>query len=285
MLTRLWRLNDTRRLVRWPIKCGIVAFTVLAVCFPNPVRLARHLAHWSDPNALIEPDAPALAPMVAALRPQLAELDDPRDALRAVEKFVYREIPYDWDWNTWGSADYLPTVTEVIEMGREDCDGQAVVAASLLRNFGFKTELVANFAHMWVRTDKGELMGPGKNKAVVATKDGPKLHLRGLLELPKSTAFGIAVFPLMRELIVLAVIWLLLIDRRRRALRQGVGLVLFGVALLLLRDASHDYREPVVWLQLLATVTMVVCVIVQIRRPACEISSGNAAGPPENAAT
>lgn len=285
MLRWLWRLNDTRRLVRWPIKCGILAFTVLAVCFPNPVLLARHLAHWRDPNALIEPDAAALAPMVAALRKQLAGLDDPRDVLRAVEKFVYAAIPYDWDWNTWGSADYLPTVTETIEMGREDCDGQAVVAASLLRNFGFKTELVANFSHMWVRTDKGEVMSPGKNKAVVATKHGPELHLRGLLELPKSMAFGIAVFPLMREIIVLVVIWLLLIHRRRRALRQGVRLFLFAVALLVLRGASEDYRKPVVWLQWLATVTMVASVIAQVRRPACEISSGNEVGPPENAAT
>ncbi len=271
--------------MRWPIKCGILAFTVLAVCFPNPVRLARHLAHWRDPNALIEPDAAALAPMVVALRSQLTGLDDPRDALRAVEKFVHTEIPYDWDWNTWGSADYLPTVTEVIEMGREDCDGQAVVAASLLRNFGFETELVANFAHMWVRTDKGELMGPGKNKAVVATEHGPKLHLRGLLELPKSTAFGIAVFPLTRELIVLAVIWLMLIHRRRRALHQGIWLVLFAVAFLLLRSASHDYRNPVVWLQWLAMATMVASVIAQVRRPACDISSGNELGPPENTPT
>jgi len=211
--------------------------------------------------------------MVASLRTQLAGVDDPRAALRAVEKFVYTEIPYDWDWNTWGSADYLPTVTEVIEKGREDCDGQAVVAASLLRNFGFQTELVANFAHMWVRTDKGEVMSPGKNRAVVATKEGPKLQLRGLLDLPKSTAFGIAVFPLTRELIVVAVIWLMLVERRRRVGRQGAWLVLFAVALLLLRSASGDYREPVVWLQVLATITMLACVLVQVRRPVCDIPS------------
>jgi len=273
MLNWLWRLNRTRRLVRWPIKCLIVALTLLWVCFPNPARLAEHLSHWRNPNALIEPDAPALTPLVAALRPKLEGVSDPQETFRIVEKFVRKEIPYDWDWNTWGCADYLPTVTEVIEKGREDCDGQAVIAASLLRHFGFHTQLVANFAHMWVRTDRGEFMGPGKNKAVVATREGPKFRLRGLLELPKSTAFGVAVFPLMRELIVLGVLGLMLVDRNRRAISQGFRLAIMTAALIALRYASVDYRQQILWLQALAVVAIVACIVVQTRRPTCEISS------------
>ncbi len=264
MLAWLRRLNNTRRVFRWPIKCAILGLTVLMVCFPNPARLVTHLRHWQDPNALIEPDAPALAPMVEALRPKMAAAKQPKEALRIVERFVYSKIRYDWDWNTWGSADYLPTVTEVIEMGREDCDGQAVVAASLLRNFGFEAKLVANFAHMWVKTERGEAMSPGKNRAVVATKDGPKYSLRGLLELPKATACGVAVFPLLRELIVLGVLWLMLWDERRTKLRQVLAMLVFAGGLVALRPASRDYREPIIWLQLLATTGMFAAVISQL---------------------
>lgn len=269
MLGFLLRLNHARRLIRWPVKCAILGVTILMVCFPNPSRLVTHIRHWQDPNALIEPNAPAMAPMIEALRPQIVAAKQPQDALRIVERFVYSHIRYDWDWNTWGSADYLPTVTEVIEQGREDCDGQAVLAASLLRNFGFKTELVANFAHMWVRTDQGEAMSPGKNRAVVATKEGPKFSLRGLIELPKATAFGIAVFPLFRELVVLGVLWLMLWNEKHTARRQALMLMLFGGGLVALRAGSHDYRQPVAWMQLTATLTMVVAVFVQVGRSSC----------------
>lgn len=266
MLAWLWRLNKTRRLVRWPVKCMVLGLTILFVCFPNPARLITHLRHWSDPNALIEPDAPALAPMVEALRPRMRDADQPTDALRIVERFVHSTIPYDWDWNTWGTVDYLPTVSEVIERGREDCDGQAVVAASLLRNFGFQAELVANFSHMWVRTDRGETMGPGKNRAVVATKDGPRFSLRGLLELPRATAFGVGVFPLVRELVILGVLWLMLLSKHRSAWRQLLALLVFTGGLFALRHASHDYRNQVAWLQLLAVFAMLAGLFVQVRR-------------------
>jgi len=281
MLTWLWWLNGRRRLIRWPIKCAIVTFTVLAVCFPNPARLVRHLEHWRDPNALIEPDAPALMPMVEALRPQMAATKRPQEALHVVERYVYSQIHYDWDWNTWGSADYLPTVTEVIEKGREDCDGQAVVAASLLRNFGFKSELVANFAHMWVKTDRGEAMGPAKNRAVVATENGPKFSWRGLWELPKAAAFGVAVFPLGRELIVLGVLWLMLWDRRRTRLRQALAVAVFGGGLIALRAGSYDYRHPVAWLQILATAAIFAGVLAQLgRRKRSEMAPAESTFPP-----
>jgi len=203
-------LSKLRWYLRLPIKWLLFGLTVLAVCFPYPARLASHLRHWRDPNALIDPDAAAIQPLLEELRPRLAGDLPPREVLSRVERFVYEKVPYEWDWKTWGTADYLPTVEEVFEAGKEDCDGRAVVAASILQNLGYKTELVTDFAHVWVKTDHGETMAPGRRKALTATDKGLRLDFKALTTLPRSLAYGIAVFPLVRELIVFFVLWLLL---------------------------------------------------------------------------
>ena len=249
MTMQLFGLNRLRWPARWPIKWALLGLTVLVVCFPNPSRLIRHVRHFSNPNALIEPNAPAMQPMVDELRATLTEELAPSDALKRIERFVYEKIPYEWDWNTWGSADYLPTVTEVIEMGKEDCDGRAVVAASLLRRFGFEAHLVNDLAHMWVRTDYGDTMSPGKKPFIVATDDGPQLHLDALVQLPKALAYGIAVFPARREMIVLTMMWLLLLRPGGGATRGAVGLVLLVTGLFVIRGGSSDYWNPTPWMQ------------------------------------
>ncbi len=257
LTSRFFVLNRLRWYWRVPIKWGIFAFAALLVCFPYPGRLVRHIQHCRNPNALVEPDAPALKPFLEELRPRLSGDITPREALKRVERFVYEKIPYEWDWNTWGTADYLPTVTEVIEMGKEDCDGQAVIAASLLRNFGFNARLVANFVHMWVKTDQGETMSPGRSKAVVSGENGWRLQADALIELPRSFAFGVAVFPLLRELSLVFVLWLLLLRAKGAVLWSLGGLVCFLVALLLLRSGGRHYESPILWMQWLALAGLV----------------------------
>jgi len=272
MLRWLWRLNEAPLWLRWPIKLALVALTVLFVCFPNPLRLKQHVRRWRDPDALIRPDAPGLKPMIAALEPEVAGMDDPVDILRHIEQFVYRTVPYEWDWNTWGAADYIPTVAEVIEKGREDCDGRAVIAASLLRHFGYDARLVTDFAHVWVYTKRGEAMGPGKRRAVVSTDKGVKVDARGLIELPQALGFGIAVFPFGRELAVLFVVWVMLVTRRRRFIEQAAMLAAMALALWLLRVAGASYRHPEGWLQLAATGLLLAAVGFQLaaaRRANC----------------
>lgn len=248
-MPRFLILNELRWYARLPAKWAVFGLTVLLVCFPNPRRLVAHINHWRDPNALIEPDAPAIQPLVEELRPQMTDDLSPTDALRRVERFVYEKLPYEWDWITWGTADYLPTVTEAIEMGREDCDGRAVLAASLLANFGFETQIVTDFAHVWVKTDKGETMGPGKNKVVVATKEGLRVQWASLAEIPRATAFGVGVFPLGREMIILSMLWLLLLRRGGGVIPSAVGLSALTCGLVILRAGSYAYLHPTVWMQ------------------------------------
>lgn len=254
-----------------PIKLAILGFTVLFVCFPYPARLVRHVTRWQSPNDLIEPNAPALEPLVAALRPQLSADMEPKEVLKTVEKFVYEQISYDWDWNTWGMADYIPTVTEAIDKGREDCDGRAVVAASLLARFGYEATIVTDFAHVWVKTEHGETMGPGKRKAVVATERGLSIQRDALAQVPRALAYGVAVFPWERELIILIVAWLLLLRPRGGVLCGGLAFALFVVGLLLLRAGGSSYQHGELSVQLAGMVSLaagVGCLMIWARRNA-----------------
>ena len=227
---------------RLPIKWMLVALCLLIVSFPNPKLMFRHYSHARNPNALIEPDSPAIQPLVEELRPLLSADLPPREALKRVEKLVYERVPYAWDWDLWWNCDYLPTVSEVMEKGKEDCDGQALVAASVLRRLGYQAELVSDFAHVWVKTDQGELMSPGKSKAIVATEHGWSLEQGAVAQMLRVVPFGIAVFPLWRELAVLVAVWLLLLRRGGSAASNMAGLLLMLNGLLFIRvGAAHSW--------------------------------------------
>ncbi len=206
----VWRaLNDAPWFARVPIKTGLFLAVLFLVLFPNPRLFVRQIGRLADLDALIDPDEPRLA----ALHEQFAARvppDLPNRALhQRVEQFVYETIPYDWDWNVWGSVDYTPTVAEVFDAGREDCDGRAVLAASLLRRMGREAALATDLRHVWVTVGKDELMGPGGEKTAVSTPTGTKVNWRTLRNIPRSLSFGVAVFPLGREMIVLATLALL----------------------------------------------------------------------------
>ncbi len=213
---------------RAPVKAVVLGVTVFLVCFPYPKLFVRHVLRWSDPNVLIEPDAAELLPLLDELRPKLSNIEAGPDALKVVEKFVYEKVPYAWDWDTWGVVDYIPTVPEVMDAGQEDCDGRAVVSASLLRNLGYQADLVTDTTHVWVKTDQGETMSPGKlPKLVEAGEDGVTINWGSLLNIPRNFGYGVAVFPFWREMTIVLVFWGL-------ALRTGIGRVGPAVCLLLM---------------------------------------------------
>ena len=248
----LWSINRVSWPARLAVKWSVFLLAVIAVCFPYPSRLVRHVQHWRDPGALIEPDAAALAPFVEELAPRIDPEQPPKKTLKTIEQFVYQKIPYAWDWDTWGVADYLPTVTETIAAGREDCDGRAVVAASLMRRFGFNARLVTDFGHLWVKTDQGEAMSPGKKPWIVADEQGIQYRWGALRQVPGTLAYGIAVFPLARDMVLVGVLWLLLL-RKNGGLGCNLTALTFLVAgLLILRAASQDYFHPRRGLQILA---------------------------------
>lgn len=235
-------LNPRRRAARWPLKVAIFAAVLLLALFPDPRLLVRNLAHWSRVDELPDPDNPALGPWVEQLEARLGGDETPKQVLARVESFVRRNVPYEWDWVTWGAADYLPTLAEIMALDpiREDCDGRAVVAASILRKLGYDARLVSDTKHVWVWTPRGETMGPGGRKFLVSDRKGTRLDWRALTATPANLAYGVAVFPWARELVVLLVLWLLLLRAGMRWRLAAVGLAVLLDGWLIIRVCCHD---------------------------------------------
>lgn len=241
-MSALWTIHRLRWTRRIPLKALILALVLLGVTYPNPTLLVRAIRHARNMDALIDDNEPALQPLHAELRDILQNVppDDHPVRLQRVQQLVCRKIPYDWDWNTWGVVEYTPTVAEVLAMGREDCDGRAVVAASLLKRLGYQPRLVTDLLHVWVWTKHGETMSPGGPKTFDPTDAGRRFNPRSMLNWPTNLAAGLAVFPVPRELILLATIWFLSIHPSAPRWTWALSVCLLLLALLLFRVAADD---------------------------------------------
>lgn len=269
-------------MVRWylrvPLKWLVFLVVTFFVLFPNPVRFARHVRHLSNLDAMVQPDAPELASWDDELRQRLLKLGAAKEAATAplselsrhlmvppariqkeVERFVYEKVPYAWDWDTWGDADYMPTIAEMFAVAgeapyrqlREDCDGRAVVAASLLRRLGYASRLVTDLRHVWVATPQGQWMGPGRTETIVSSPHGNLVNRQTVLgNIAASLSYGAAVFPLWRELLLAATAYLLAFHRRMSPSMAGLGGLLLLQGLLFLRcgvRSAHDPAQPAFW--------------------------------------
>ena len=230
---------------RWSAKCGFVGVVTFFTLYPNPRLLVRNVRHWRDLNALVQPDAPAIKSWAVELGPLLAAASG-QEQLPIVERFVYEKLPYEHDWVTWGVADYVPTVAEAVAAGREDCDGRAVVAASLLRRFDPTASLATDFRHVWVATAAGTCMHPSGPVVLAVGPAGTTTHWWNLIDI-RGPAYALAVFPLVRELIIVLAVWLALADPRMRgkAVVGSVALLMHG--LLVVKLAARNPWAPVMW--------------------------------------
>jgi hypothetical protein len=237
-----------RRVLKW----GLLALVLVAVAYPRPDLLLRNIARWRNLDGLIDPDSPALAPLAAELAPRLDGVQPGPEALEVVQNYVLRRIPYAWDWDTWGVLDYVPTVEETLAVGREDCDGRAVVAASLLRRFGYDARITSDLSHVWVRTSAGETMTPVRSASggtIIAASIGGATRIDWatvfntatlLKDLPTSLAYGIAVFPAWREAMIVLAIFLVLVGREPRLRRELAGMALLVAGWWVLRWTCGD---------------------------------------------
>lgn len=120
----------------------LLLWTVLTL-YPNPLLLGRAaLQSWSPVI-----DAESVRRLAASLP------DDPQQIEAAV---LGRIVPYGVPWEVYAVPWYFPTPAEVLQAGRGDCQGRAVVLASLLQAKGIPFTLSASFDHIWVDY-------PGKN--------------------------------------------------------------------------------------------------------------------------
>lgn len=244
MFGNAWRrLNAMRWYGRGPLKIALLTLGVGLVLYPKPWLLVAELRHGADLNSVLDPDHPGLAPFEADVRARLGENADARAALAVVERVVCERVPYAFDWEVWGVVEYLPTVDEVLKAGREDCDGRGVVAASLLRRMGYEAWLVSDFLHLWVRTPQGDTMSPTGAEATIVVQDsGASFAIAPSLvsNAARGLSFGVSVFPLVRELIIVAMICVLAAQPRSSPRRRIVGCLCVLAALFAIRFSGQS---------------------------------------------
>jgi hypothetical protein len=229
------------------VKAAFLALVLLLALYPRLDRFAAWLVRLRDMNSVIDPHHPALSELEQEVRRALPAGADGAAALPLVQEVVLERIPYAWDWDTWGVMDYLPTVEETFRAGREDCDGRAVVAASLLRRMGYEAWLACDVLHVWVATPDGQTMGPTSSSPTLTSGRGPgetgtRLTLTPALasQVVRGLGYGVAVFPVWRELAIAAAICLAGLQPRSSIARRGAGCGLVFTALLGLRSYGDD---------------------------------------------
>ncbi|MBN2445883.1 MAG: hypothetical protein JXO22_04115 [Phycisphaerae bacterium] len=244
------RLHRTPALVRWPLKLLVFLVVTGLVLYPKVWLLPTWLHRLGDLDSVLDPQNAGLAPLENEVSELLAKeppekAANPKAVLELAQKVVLKHVPYAWDWDTWGVFDYVPTVAEVLSKGHEDCDGRAVVAASLLRRMGREAWLVSDLKHVWVETPDGATMGPGDGKpTITGGKPGkpeePMLYraVATLRNLGRGLTFGIAVFPMVRVLMIWLALCACLAHPWSSPTRRVAGSLLLLAAIALLHDAK-----------------------------------------------
>ncbi len=223
------------------IKCLLLGLFTLVVFFPRPDQLVRQVPRWKNPDSLIETNVPFLAEINKKIDEQLKPDGTKKDELKAVERFVYREIKYGYDWDVWGNTDYWPTVAEVWTQKKEDCDGQAVLAASILSSRGFTdVHIVGNLSHVWVATGTNEVMSPQADKNFQRVDGKLKVHLPGASTFLLTWAH-INRFPAIRSLLLLIAVLLAVLHPAWDLTRWWMLFALGTTGLLLLYDWGGKY--------------------------------------------
>ncbi len=185
-----------------------------------------------------------------------------RVVLRQVAQVVEEVVPYRFDWETWGVMDFLPNVDETLRLGHEDCDGRAVVAASLLRRIGYDAWLVSDIEHTWVETRSGSVLRGGPRTPTLTTvpanvvlprdADSPRGGAAGTRvdwtvaggNLLQGMAFGVSVFPRVRLLLIVLTAGLLLMHPWSAAWRRVAGLAALVGAVGVLGFVDVSARAP-----------------------------------------
>lgn len=139
------------------------------ICFPNPFIAVRNVARY-----IRLPVDPSVVEIIDAEIP-----DDPA----AIERLVLKELViYQWDWENYGSPDYVSTARQAVTRGRGDCEDRAIVLASLLEAKGIPYNLKASLVHYWVDyAGKKASKSENEDVAFFGKKDGKfKLKLPGM---------------------------------------------------------------------------------------------------------
>jgi hypothetical protein len=240
----LWKkLAELRFIWRLAIKLVIFGGVLVVVLYPHPGLFFKQLHNYLDFESLIQPNFSEIGVINREIDAMLLPDATRENEFKVIQRYVYQHIRYEYDWKNWGNIDFWPTAEQVWERKKEDCDGQAILAVSILQSRGFETaKLVGNIRHVWVAVDRQELMGPDKEQTL--RLEGGRITItRPSLELIlNTTALYIADFPAIRNLILFFT-FLLLCYHPCRNLTRFLGMTTLGlVGFILLKDWAQDLR-------------------------------------------
>lgn len=230
--------------LRFTLKTLIFLIVLLLVIFPNPKRLLRQLGNYRHPERLIQTDFAGMAQIQAELD-SLMRIHPDKSELELIQHYVYQKIPYRFDWELWSNSDYWPTAAETWSRQSEDCDGQAILAVSIMRARGYSAaRLGINMLHIWVEVDSIGMMGAMAEKSIEKRDGRTIIHLPSRQLLISTTAFMIKNFPALRIVLLLLTILILAIYPSKHHLYFLSTLVITLLGFILLKEWSLDFSPP-----------------------------------------
>ena len=142
------------------------------VCFPNPYIFARNVIRY-----IRLPVDPAIIEIIEAEVP-----DEPRE----IEKFALALVKFQYDWQNYGTPDYVSTARQAVTRRRGDCEDRAIVLASLFEAKNIPYNLKASLVHYWVDyPGKKASRNENENVAFFGKKDG-----KYRLKMPDMSQWG-----------------------------------------------------------------------------------------------
>jgi hypothetical protein len=119
------------------LKYLFLAMWAILVLYPNPGRLAASVYRLKNPP--VQPLA------VSGIAREL-ENSSPGE----IRDFVYRTIPYSFDWEVYNMPWYFPTLEEALQNESGDCKARYLLFASLMEELDIPYYKNISLTHIWV---------------------------------------------------------------------------------------------------------------------------------------
>ncbi|MBU7016033.1 MAG: transglutaminase domain-containing protein [Theionarchaea archaeon] len=130
------------------ISAIMVMFAVVMGGSLNPFSWKTQCERFISPQQLIQPEKTAAF---------YAEMEDSvKDNPVQIFSVIERKIRYTGDVFNYKALNHLATAEEVLQSGRDDCDGQAVLLCSVLQYAGYTSFTVIGPNHAWVEVETEE---------------------------------------------------------------------------------------------------------------------------------
>ena len=135
------QLKEAALIARIPLRRRVLTLIALLlfagfVLYPDPTRLLvsiKRLVRFPVDAAAVEPIARTLP-----------------NNYQAVENYALATVPWANAWKVYGMPWYFPTVQQVIADRAGDCQGQALLIASILSAKGMPYTIRYSFDHVWI---------------------------------------------------------------------------------------------------------------------------------------